>query len=309
MTEKSRMSSLHALKLRIAGVAVLGVFFSALAAPAQASSAEVADLVNHMRSGPSRCAGHAGLQHFVRRPELDRAAAMLVGGASLTDSVQAAGYQSVAVKGISLSGSTDRAALELLLANGYCPFIVDPSLVDMGIHQRGTRTWVLLAGEYVPTRGMDETAISVRMLVLVNEARAKGRNCGGTFYPAAAPVRWNETLARAAREHSEDMAQHGFFGHASRDGTSPEARVERAGYDYRGTAENIAAGQMTPEAVMAGWVASPGHCANLMDADYTDMGVALASNRRSRMGAYWTQVFGAPRTARPAKAARASKGL
>jgi len=143
------------------------------------------------------------------------------------------------------------------------------------------------------------------MLLLVNDARARGRQCGGQYFPAARPVVWNEALARAARAHSEDMARNSYFSHTSRDGRSPSDRVESAGYNFRGTAENIAAGQMTPEAVMAGWISSPGHCANLMDADYTDMGVALASNRHSQMGAYWTQEFGSPMKARPARPYRA----
>jgi uncharacterized protein YkwD len=302
----TRMSPLQALKSRVAGMAALGVFFSALAAaPAvQANPAEVADLLNHMRS--ARCAGQAGLQQFVRRPELDRAAAMALAGAPLAESIKAAGYQSVPVKGISLSGSTDRAALETLLANGYCPYIVDPGMVDMGVHQQGSTTWVLLAGEFAPARGMDEISLATRMLVLVNEARARGRNCGAQFFPAARPVVWNAVLARAARAHSEDMARNNYFGHNSRDGASPSDRVVRAGYDFRGTAENIAAGQMTPEAVMAGWISSPGHCANLMDAEYTDMGAALASNRSSQMGAYWTQVFGAPMSSRKPRQTRVS---
>jgi len=148
VSDRARMSPLQALRVRAAGLSVLGVFFSALAtAPAvQASSAEIADLVNHMRTGPSRCTTRPGLQHFVRRPELDRAAAMVVSGAPLQESVRAAGYQAVAVKGISMSGSTDPRALETLLANGYCPFIVDPSLAEIGVHQQGSTTWVLLAG-------------------------------------------------------------------------------------------------------------------------------------------------------------------
>ena len=308
MAQIARMSPLQALKAGLTGIAVLGVFFSTLAGTAQAASpTEVADLVNHMRTSQSRCHARPGLQHFVRRPELDRAAAMVVGGTSLQESIRAVGYESVAVKGISLSGSTDRAALETLLANGYCPLIVDPTLAEMGVHQQGSTTWLLLAGEFAPARGMDEVGVASRMLALVNEARSHGRNCGAKFYPAARPVVWNEILARAARAHAEDMARNNYFGHDSLDGRSPSQRVESAGYDYRGTAENIAAGQMRPEAVMAGWISSPGHCANLMDAEYTDMGVALASNRRSQMGAYWAQVFGAPRATRPPKrAARVS---
>jgi len=307
VSDEARMSPLQALRVRVAGLSVLGVFFSALAAApaAQASSAEIADLVNHMRTGPSRCTNRPGLQHFVRRPELDRAAAMVVAGAPLHESIRAAGYKSVAVKGISMSGSTDARALETLLANGYCPYIVDPGMAEMGVHQQGSTTWVLLAGEFAPARGLDEDGLAARMLMLVNQARAQARHCGSQFFPAAGPVVWSEPLARAARAHSEDMARHSYFSHTSRDGRSPSDRVERAGYNFRGTAENIAAGQMSPEAVMAGWISSPGHCANLMDAEYTEMGVALASNRQSQMGAYWTQEFGSPMRARPARPYRA----
>ncbi len=307
MVQIARMSPLQALKAGLAGIAALGMFFSALAGAEPAGPTEVATLVNQMRTGHSRCPAQPGLQHFVRRPDLDRAAAMAVAGSSLQQSVQAAGYQSVLVKGITVSGSADRLALETLLANGYCPLIVDPRLAEMGVHQQGNTTFVILAGEFAPAPGMDEVGVASRVLALVNEARSRGRNCGATFYPAARPVVWNEILARAARDHAEDMARNNYFGHNSLDGRSPSQRVESAGYDYRGTAENIAAGQMTPEAVMAGWISSPGHCANLMDAEYTDMGVALASNRRSQMGAYWAQVFGAPRATRPPKrAARVS---
>ncbi|MEO8202446.1 MAG: CAP domain-containing protein [Betaproteobacteria bacterium] len=307
------MSPLQALKARQSrvanGLAVLGVFFGALAAaPAShASATDIANLVNEMRSMPSKCLGQPGLQKFVRRAELDRAAAMMAAGTSLQDSARATGYQSVPVRGFNMSGTVDTRALETLMANGYCPYLVDPAMAEMGVHQAGGITTVVLAAAYAPAVGMDETAISVRMLALVNEARSRGRNCGATFYPAAAPVRWNEVLARAARSHSDDMAKNNFFGHDSRNGTSSADRVERAGYDYGGTAENIAAGQMTTEAAMAAWLASPGHCANLMQADYLEMGAGMASNRQSEMGAYWTQVFGTPRVARPARAVRPGK--
>jgi len=222
-------------------------------------------------------------------------------GVFLTGAAISAAHANPADIADTMNGTISRAALETLLANGYCPLIVDPGLVEMGVHQQGTRTWVLLAAQFAPAQGQDDGGLASRMLWAVNETRAHGRNCGGTFFPATKPVVWNEALARAAQAHSEDMARNNYFGHESRDGATPSDRVMRAGYDFRGTAENIAAGQMTLEAAMAGWVSSPGHCANLMDADYTEMGAALASNRRSQMGAYWTQVFGVPRGARPAK--------
>ncbi len=69
----------------------------------------------------------------------------------------------------------------------------------------------------------------------------------------------------------------------------------RAGYRYRSTGENIAAGQIKPEDAVAGWVKNAPHCANLMNPAFTEMGVAFAVDRRSEMGVYWTQAFGRPR--------------
>ncbi|MET0311681.1 MAG: CAP domain-containing protein, partial [Burkholderiaceae bacterium] len=54
-------------------------------------------------------------------------------------------------------------------------------------------------------------------------------------------------------------------------------------------------GQQTPEAVMEGWLKSPGHCANIMSRDYAELGVAFAVNNRSSAGIYWVQVFGTQR--------------
>ncbi len=92
------------------------------------------------------------------------------------------------------------------------------------------------------------------------------------------------------------MARNNYFSHSDRDGSNPAQRVERAGYRHRATGENIAAGgQMKAEDAVAGWIKSPGHCANLMNPAYSEMGVAFAVNPRSEMGVYWTQAFGAPR--------------
>ena len=91
------------------------------------------------------------------------------------------------------------------------------------------------------------------------------------------------------------MATNDYFSHTARDGSTPAQRVTRAGYRWRMTGENIAAGQLSPEAAVAGWIKSPGHCENLMNAGYTEMGVAAAVNSASKMGLYWAQEFGTPR--------------
>lgn len=268
------------------------------AAPcARASPAEILELLNRMRAAPAPCEGSARLQRFARRAALDQVASRLARGAALRESTQGTGYQALPVRSISMSGSTRPEVLERLLAKNYCPAIVDPGLADVGVHQQGTSTWVVLAPAFDPGGGLDAGALSARLLELVNLARAQQRQCGDRRFAPAGPLRWSETLERAARAHSIDMARNGYFAHVAPGGSTPADRVTRAGYDYRRTGENIAAGQSTADDAVAAWLASPVHCANLMDPAYTEMGAALETNRRSPLGTYWTQVFGLPRAA------------
>ena len=125
-----------------------------------------------------------------------------------------------------------------------------------------------------------------RMLALVNAARSEPRRCGDKSFAAAGALSWDETLESAAAAHARDMAGKDYFSHTAPDGSTPAQRVSRAGYRYRMTGENIAAGQLSPEIAMAGWLKSPGHCANLMQPGYTEIGVAFAVSPTSKMGAY-----------------------
>jgi uncharacterized protein YkwD len=90
------------------------------------------------------------------------------------------------------------------------------------------------------------------------------------------------------------MAYGNYFAHRDPDGEMPTDRARAAGYRGRQVGENIAAGQSSPGRAMAGWLASPGHCANLMNPMFTQVGAGFASESRSDEGVYWTMVFGAP---------------
>ncbi len=125
------------------------------------------------------------------------------------------------------------------------------------------------------------------LLKLVNEVRSKGCQCGDTYYYPVPPVTWNEQLALAAYNHSENMNQKRFFSHLAPDGSRGGVRIERAGYNWKAYGENIAEGYKTEKAVVEGWIKSPGHCKNLMNKAYKEMGVA-------RSGMYWTQAFATP---------------
>lgn len=78
------------------------------------------------------------------------------------------------------------------------------------------------------------------------------------------------------------------------DGDTPADRAHAAGYRGRQIGENIAAGQGSTSQAMASWLASPGHCANLMNPLFTQVGGAYASEARSDQAVYWTLLFGAP---------------
>lgn len=124
-----------------------------------------------------------------------------------------------------------------------------------------------------------------RILKLVNEARSRGCNCGDKWYGPAAAVTWNDVLEKAAKAHSKDMAKNKSLQHHSSTGSGPGERIRNAGYNWILYGENIALGYNTEKEVIAGWLKSPGHCSNLMNPSFKEMGVA-------RSGSYWTQDFG-----------------
>jgi len=99
-------------------------------------------------------------------------------------------------------------------------------------------------------------------------------------------------LTRAAQAHSEDMRDRGYFEHDNPDGQSPFDRMKAAGYSFRLAAENIAAGQPTPAAVVDAWMNSAGHRRNILNCGLTQIGVGVASGGSYRI--YWTQDFGTP---------------
>ncbi len=124
----------------------------------------------------------------------------------------------------------------------------------------------------------------------INYVRQKGCNCGTTYMPPAPPLVWNNQLEIAAMGHAQDMSVQNYFSHTSKDGTSMQNRIIDAGYNFKGykgfiVGENIAAGQQSITEVMNGWLKSVGHCKNLMNPAFKEVGVAENND-------YWVQDFG-----------------
>src|SRR5882672_644159 len=148
------------------------------------------------------------------------------------------------------------------------------------------------AGDAIVGRESDAT-IRARVVELVNNARSKSRRCGSERFAAAPPLDLSRKLSDAAGHHARDMARKKFFDHRGTDGSQPRDRVLRAGYASRLTGENIAFGPVSAEEAVSGWLASPGHCENIMDPRFQHIGVGLATGRK-RGSIYWVQDFGAP---------------
>ena len=128
------------------------------------------------------------------------------------------------------------------------------------------------------------------VLALVNERRAAGADCGGEgSFPPSAPLLSNGRLRCAARNHSADMGARDFFDHTNPDGDGPGERLTSAEYSWASWGENIAWGYLTPQEVVDGWMSSPGHCANIMDRGFTELGVGYALDDDAPL---WTLAFG-----------------
>jgi uncharacterized protein YkwD len=137
------------------------------------------------------------------------------------------------------------------------------------------------------------TVFEDTVLALVNQRRAVGATCGGTAYASAPALYMHPRLRVAARGHSQDMAAQNYVSHTSLDGRTFDQRIRDAGYTGAfPLGENIAGGPSTPDAVVSGWMASPGHCANIMSPGYRALGVGYAHNPASTYRHYWTQSFG-----------------
>jgi uncharacterized protein YkwD len=130
----------------------------------------------------------------------------------------------------------------------------------------------------------------------INQHRAAGASCGaqGTFGPAGA-LAWEARLTQAADGHSRDMATRNYFSHTSLDGRTLSDRVTATGYAWSTVGENIAAGQRSVDQVMNGWMASDGHCANIMNPRFTEVGVACVNATGAQYPTYWTMNLGRPR--------------
>jgi len=266
------------------------------AGPAHAQDeGELIGLINAYRTVPQTCEGKRMPPAGVLTPSSALARAQIASGAGLTDASKAVGYNASRVQMIRIAEPSRPASVMNLLQPRYCRSFLNPRYSEIGISREGATWRIVLAQPLLADDLGDWREAGKAILALVNAARAEPRSCGEQRFGAAAAVAWDDELAAASLAHSRDMAQRNYFGHAGKSGGTAADRAKHEGYRWRGIGENIAAGQGSPEKVVAGWIASPGHCANIMNPAFIEMGAAYAMNPDSAMVIYWTQVFGTPR--------------
>ena len=260
----------------------------------EVGNAPLLSAIARLRAGG--CARNPGttarLQPVAR---LDQVARRIAQGTPGDQAAKAAGYRATRMLTISMSGHGSTAAVARELAKTYCKQILDPQLTEVGVHGQGGSWWLVFAAPFAPPPESATAGVAAEVLALVNEVRSQPRLCGRQRFDAAGPLRPNPLLDHAAAAHARDMARHGYLEHRGRDGSSPADRAVRSGYRWRSVGENIASGQTTAEEVVRQWTGSPEHCANLMNADFVDMGIAFAVERDSPQGIYWAQALGRQR--------------
>ena len=123
-------------------------------------------------------------------------------------------------------------------------------------------------------------SIESQVIQLTNQERAKY---------GLKPFTANWELSRVARYKAMDMRDKNYFSHTSPTYGSPFDMIKNFGLSYRSAAENIAAGQTTPAAVVKAWMNSPGHRANILSTSTNQIGVGYAKG--GSYGYYWVQMF------------------
>ncbi|GGR50294.1 hypothetical protein GCM10008959_09290 [Deinococcus seoulensis] len=134
----------------------------------------------------------------------------------------------------------------------------------------------------------------VRFMNITNEARRQGQRCGDQLFNTTGPLAWDDTLARSAQMHVNDMVRLNFRGHVNPEtGSEPLERARQNGFTGELAGENAAYNVMTPEEALQTLIDSPGHCRTLMNPDWTLFGAAVGNGTPTTTFAnYWVQSFG-----------------
>ncbi|WP_188434301.1 CAP domain-containing protein [Halopseudomonas salina] len=279
-------------RLAVSLLASAGLFWTSGVAAEQ--NTELVNLINEYRDSAAQCAGQemAGTGPLAPNSALAQAD---LSSADWQVALQESGYQASAAQLVQLSGPADARQAMTMIQSRFCKVLRSGQYAEIGVSRSGNEWQIVLASPLISREFMDRDWMDVGQEVLaeVNLARREPRTCGDQTFAAANPLTWDARLARAAHEHSGYMAEGAVLSHAGPTGEQVQARVDAVNYEWRKLGENVAVGQSSPKQVVEAWLHSPGHCANIMNPEFTDMGAAFESRPQSSI--YWTQVFASER--------------
>ena len=302
-------------------VRALSVLVALAAGSALGSASDALSAVQVLREGG--CGGVVPATRALRHEwALDAVAQQWAEGLPLAAAAERGGYPALATAGLHISAS-DSGVLEVLRRSA-CRTLTGRELRALGVYRRGIDSWIVMTSDYrtvsipaapsrtAPTipwtpatpavesprapapRNPPAASLASQALLLVNDVRSRGARCGGRTFAPAPPLALSGSLGNVAFGHATDMAQHDYFEHRDLNGQSPADRVRAVGYREKVVGENIAYGPKSVEEVVQGWLDSPGHCENIMDPRFAEMGIAYAAGQSGRHGLYWVQVLAEP---------------
>jgi uncharacterized protein YkwD len=278
------------MRLDPVGRTMIGVILTSLPVCGAADVVDIANSVRRQGCGTPP----AAIRPLEAHVKLDEAAQRVARGEKLETATSESGYRARESATIHVATAKGDDGIAQTLTQRFCDIVAAPGLHDIGVFQRGKDTWMVLARPLGLPGPADAQIRNGHVLELINEARSTARRCGRKKFSAAAPLKPVAALQQAALAHAQDMASRRYLGHKGSDQSMPADRATRAAYDWAAVAENVAAGQPTAGEVVGTWLASPGHCENLMSPRYSETGIAHAVNPDAERGIYWVQVFAAP---------------
>lgn len=268
--------------------------FAATAGAAQPASSQLYQILNELRQNPAVCGTSAPTTLLVNK-RLEDAARYRSEGTLLSEALNLASAGAPYAKVLVVGGSSVSQVVERLRQR-HCEDIANPDFAEMGAVWAKNRWWIVLAygqrhsappdavKRVAPKSDVTPADGSV-FLELANKARAQARRCGSREFEATQPMLWQKQLAAAAAAHVADLSSNGGLSHTGSDGSQVSDRARREGYEYRTIGENVAMNPLGAASTFEAWLNSPGHCANIMDPGFTELGAATR-------GSYSVLVFG-----------------
>lgn len=225
---------------------------------------------------------------------LDEVARVWSKGGRLHDAIGKTDYRVANSASMRISGAKNESGMLQAITSNYCEIVLNAEFTEIGVYERGGTTWIVVAVPKTLPTADDMRRVGARVLELVNKARSESRKCGARSLPSVPPLKMSAVLSRAALGHAKDMSAHKLFQHRGSDGSTPAERATRAGYDWMAVGENIAQGPADAQTAVQGWLDSPGHCVNIMGAQFTETGLAYFTDFEHKGDIYWAQMFGTP---------------